>query len=361
MEIEELETEEDREELDNEDLLRRGREIFERADDVESENRQHAVHDLRFSRLGEQWPEEIRQQRETDDRPCLTINKFPAFIRQVVNDARQNKPSIKIQPVDGEADIETARIMGGLVRNIERSSKADVAYDTAIESAVSCGFGYFRINLDYDADDSFDLDIKIERISNAFSVYGDPDSTSADGSDWNNAFVVERLSEDQFKTKYGDKAKVDWDTSGFEEDSAVSWRNNDGVLVAEWWSREAYQETIHKLSDGTVVTDQQVNEDEDIFGLIDQKALLQIVASRDVTRHKVIQRIMTGFEILETVEWAGKYIPIVPVYGDEFDIQGERYLRSLIHNAVDAAKDAQLLAHHGNRVGRACSKNPVDR
>ena len=70
-----------------------------------------------------------------------------------------------------------AEIYNGLIRNIEQTSKADVAYDTAVDCAVSDGFGYFRINTEFADDDSFDLDLRIERIANPFSVYGDPMST----------------------------------------------------------------------------------------------------------------------------------------------------------------------------------------
>ena len=70
------------------------------------------------------------------------------------------------------------------------TSDADVAYDTAIEHAVGQGFGFWRINTRYSCDDAFDQDIVIERIANPFTVYGDPNSTAADSSDWNVAFIV---------------------------------------------------------------------------------------------------------------------------------------------------------------------------
>src|SRR6185503_5404552 len=42
-------------------------------------------------------------------------------------------------------------------------------------------------------------------------------------------------------------------------------------------------------------------------------------------------------EILKTVDWAGRFIPIVPVYGDEvIDEAGKRWFRSLIRDARSA-------------------------
>jgi hypothetical protein len=174
---------------------------FADAEDNERDNREAAYDDLRFARLGEQWPSNVTTQRQREGRPCLTINKMPAFIRQVVNDARQNKPSIKVHPVDSVADPLTAKILDGLIRNIEYTSSADVAYDTATEHAVGTGFGYFRIGMDYAHEDTFDLDLSIDRVSNQFSVYGDPRSTAADSSDWNSAFVIEMMDKKDFEKR----------------------------------------------------------------------------------------------------------------------------------------------------------------
>ena len=156
------------------DILGEAKEAFEFAAETESDNRSEALDDLRFARLAEQWPEKVRQQRESEGRPCLTVNRLPAFIRQVTNDARQNKPSIKVHPADSLADVRTAEIYNGLIRKIEVTSRAGIVYDTALDFAVTMGFGYFRINTEYLCGDSFDLDLVLKRIANPFSVYGDP-------------------------------------------------------------------------------------------------------------------------------------------------------------------------------------------
>ncbi len=181
------------------DELAEAREAFEACAEAEADNRKAALDDLKFARLGEQWPEKIAAQRDKEGRPRLTINKLSAFSRQVTNDARQNKPSIKVRPVDSAADPKTAEIINGLIRNIEYTSNADVAYDTAGESAVTIGFGYFRIAIDYSYEDSFDKDLLIKAVPNPFSVYGDPDATAADSSDWNVSFVTEMMKRDRLR------------------------------------------------------------------------------------------------------------------------------------------------------------------
>ena len=96
-------------------IIQLAKDMFKRANEREMDTRLEALDDLRFARLGEQWPTAIKRQREIDGRACLTINKMPSFIRQVANDARQNKPSIAVNPADDRADPETVEIINGLV------------------------------------------------------------------------------------------------------------------------------------------------------------------------------------------------------------------------------------------------------
>ena len=315
------------------DTIRDGQAAFDLAVESEQENRKTALDDIRFSLLEEQWPEQLRRAREKAGLPCLTIPKLGSFIRQVVNDARQNKPSIKCHPADSKADPQTADIYNGLIRNIEVTSKADVAYDTALEHATAGGFGYFRIGTKYACDDTFDLDIVIDRIANQFSVYGDPFSTAADSSDWNSAFVVDRLSKDEFARRYKDAEEVNWSAGGYAGMGAP-WLDDEQVMIAEWWRREKVKKTILLLSDQQVMAEDVYAKHKDILDAIG----VTVLTSREAASQKVTQILMTGAEVLETNDWAGQYIPIVPVYGHEINVEGKRYLRALIHGAIDAQK-----------------------
>jgi hypothetical protein len=317
--------------LSDDEIIREAREAFQLAADYEADNRRDALDDLRFARLGEQWPERVRRERELDGRPCLTINRLPAFIRQVVNDARQNKPGMVVHPVDSQADPATADLMGSLIRHIEQSSDAEVAYDTALDFAVTGGFGYFRINTRYAGDDAFDQDLVIERVANPFSIYGDPDGTAADSSDWNTAFVVDTLPKATFEARWKGAEAVDWGADSYAQLSGP-WLEGDRVMVAEYWRREPVTRTILALSDGQVVEASVYQAQKAMFDALGVSVVGQ---PRSVASRKVTQRILTGAEVLERVDWAGRFIPIVPVYGEELHVDGKRRLRSLVRDAKD--------------------------
>lgn len=316
----------------DDELVAEGKKCFERCRDKETHNRQNWLDDVRFARLGEQWPQAVKQQREREGRPCLTINRLPAFIRQVTNDARQNTPSIKFHPVGDGADQATAKILDGLARNIQYTSNADVAYDNALDNAVTGGFGYFRISTDYADDDTFDQDIRIEQIKNPLSVYGDPMSSAADSSDWNECFVTEMWDRDSFEKKWP-KAEI----TNFEADShdSIDWFSENEVRVAEWWRREEVPAMLLKLSNGIVMLEEEFKkpENQEFFELCEPP--VTEVSRRPTRTMKVTQYLMSGNEILEENEWAGKYIPIIPVYGDEVMVDGERHFISMVRFARD--------------------------
>lgn len=312
------------------DILKDAQEAFKQATDAEADNRERALDDIKFARLGEQWPANVKKDRDLTGRPCMTFNRMPSFIRQVVNDSRMNRPAIKVHPVDSGADPQTAEILNGLIRNIEVSSNADVAYDTAIDFAVAGGFGYIRVGVDYACDDGFDLDLKIERVSNPFSVYGDPYSEAADSSDWNVAFVTDMLKKDEFKKQYPKAEATDFEADNDQRDQM--WFQDDTIRVAEYWTREEVPLTVLLLSNGDVFSEEDYLKVKDILDVQG----ITVQQSRQSKTHKVTQRIITAAEVLSTTAWKGKYIPIIPVYGDEVIVEGRRHYFSLIHPAKDA-------------------------
>lgn len=306
----------------DEKLLQQARERFKLASDAEESIRREALEDLRF-RAGEQWPENIKIDRQNTGRPCLTINRIPQFLRQVTNEIRQNRPSIQVNPVDDQADPETAEILQGIMRHIEVSSDADVAYDTAAEHAATFGFGYLRVITDYVDERSFDQEIRIERIRNPFSIYFDPECQKPDYSDARWAFVVQDVDREEYRALYPDSelsGLADMTTVG---DQAPGWINGKSVRIAEYWHIDHEEQELALLPDGSVMPADMVPEG------------VPVLRTRTVQVAKVYWCKVNGLEVLEKQEWPGRWIPIVPVLGDEVIVNGERQLYGLVRFARD--------------------------
>lgn len=320
----------------SEEILRVARERFDIAVEAETANRIEAIDDLKFL-AGEQWDPKIRQQREADNRPCITINRLPQHSRQVTNEQRQNRPSIRISPVDDQSDPETAKIIQGHIRHIERSSGADAAYDTAFEAAVHKGVGYFRIITDYVDPLSFDQEILIRLVRNSFTVYLDPNYQERDGSDANWGFVFEDLSFEDFEAKWPNAVKpTDADAWSSIGDQAENWVTTNTIRVAEYFYKTFKETTIYLLDNGQVI-------EKPVSG----KKLpdgLNILKERRTVLPAIKWCKMTGCDVLEQTDWPGRWIPIIPVLGDEVDVNGKRILSGIIRHA----KDPQRMHNYWN-------------
>ena len=170
------------------DILEQANKRYDACLSADNENFTNARADLKFLN-GDHWPEDAKKLRKAERRPCLTINKLPAFVRQITNDQRQNRPSIHVHPVDDDADRDVANILEGMIRHIEYDSDAASCYDTSVHLATASGRGFFRLITDYESPESFDQVIKFDRIRNACSVHLDPSSKCPAGSDARFCFV----------------------------------------------------------------------------------------------------------------------------------------------------------------------------
>ena len=314
-------------------VLERARKRMERCISNESDNRKAALDDRKFL-AGQQWPDDVAAQRNMDRRPCLTVNKLPTFVHQVVNDLRQNRPAIHVSPVGDKSDKDTAQMYTGLIKSIERDSAADIAYDTATECAVVNGFGYWRVLTEYQDHDTFDQVIHIKRIRNPFTVYLDPDHQEPDAADIKFAFISEMVPRDEFKAEWPDADYLPYTLGGIGE-KFKEWVDQECVRVAEYFEITHKTRTLVSLSNGHVGWKDELHDlvNEDIEG-----GAIEILAERESQVPKVMHYKITAKEILEESEWPGRWIPIVKIIGDEVDIEGKVKLSGVIRHAKDSQR-----------------------
>ena len=322
-----------------------------------SESRENELDDLRFSAGSPdnrwQWPADVLSTRGSvqgqtlNARPCLTINKLPQHIKQVTNDQRQNRPAGKVIPADDKADIDVAEIFDGLVRHIEYISDADVAYDTACENQVTYGEGYIRLYTDYCDDDSFDQDIRIGRVRNSFSVYMDPTIQDPCGSDAEWCFITEDILKDEYEREYPNAKPISsLLAQGVGDQSVSQWINEDTIRVAEYFHAEYEKTTLNLYQNG-----ESYYADSPEVAQLAQMGL-QPTKTRKVNRRKIKWCKINGFEVLDEKEWAGKWIPVIRVVGNEFEVDGRMFVSGIVRNAKDAqrmynywvSQEAEMLA-----------------
>ena len=196
---------------------------------VEDSNRTEGTEDLKFLK-GDQWSSADAAERAADGRPCITENRLPTFANQITNDQRQNRPSISISPMGDKASKKDAKMLRGMIRAIERDSSADIAYDTAFQSAVHNGWGYARVLTEFEYEKSLNRIIAIKPVTNPFTVYLDPARTPFMlDAKW--GFVSELLARDEFEREYPDASQVPWSETGVGENDK-DWVTPESIRVA---------------------------------------------------------------------------------------------------------------------------------
>ena len=313
--------------MKDEEILKEAIKRFKIASESESLNRELALDDIKF-RNGEQWEPGVEAARRNEGRPCLTINKLEQRVDQVTGDQRMNRMGVVVRPIDmasksGIGDFELAEVFTGIIKNIEATSNAKAAYDIGFDHAVGHGFGFWRILTEYNDDDSFDQDIKIGRISNSFRVYLDPSAEHATKKDAMWGFITSLVDKDEYPN-------ADWDTG--RGDGTELWFEGEKVRIAEYFRRVPEKVELWLLPDGRTikVKDSKMDIRDELIeqGTIPEK-------KREADSYKVEWYKISSNKIFDRNVFPSKFIPIIPCYGKELNVDGKTIYRGVIRYAKD--------------------------
>lgn len=304
---------------------------------------------------GEQWPTEIKKEREDKGRPVMTYNLIPAFNRQIINKVRETQQQIKVIPVEsnkgpspkldnvgGTNDYSMADVYSGIIKNIEHLSRADQAYDTALKHAVDHGFGFFYMMNEWSRVDPFVQDLVIKRVKNSYSVMMDPDAQEADFRDSQDAFIFVNMKRKTFEKKYSDHPPIEFEQHGLGA-NYEGWFDPDNVRIAQYFFMDYQDDEVLQLSNGKIVYLSMV---EEILDELEEEEGIHIKKRGTTEMRKAVKRPvcmwqkMTANHVIEgPIELPFSAIPIFPVLGEELIIDGRTRYESAHRHARDAQRD----------------------
>lgn len=306
---------------ETEKILKQGRDRFRSGRRADKSERLLAEEDIRFAINddGCQWPKEVRKIREgaVPSRPCLVMNKIPEKIDQAEGEFRQLRPAIKISAVDSNADPKIAEIFSGIIRHIEYNSMARSAYTTAYSNILHCGRGFWRYDIVESEDDPFENDIIVNRVPNALSSTWDPASKKIDKSDANWWFLHDDIDVKEFEAEYPNVTLESWP----DDESYQGWKREDTIRVAEYWWKEKGTKTAYRVDRGGTIITVWKKEKGD-----------KLIKEKQVNHPKVRWCKMVATQIIDGPhdDWPGRYIPIIPVFGKETNINGVAKSRGMV-------------------------------
>ena len=308
-------------------VMDEARERWDRAYEKEKSNIVAAYEDLEFLVGGDaQWDEASLRDRRGEDRPCLTVNQIPQFVNQVTGDIRQMKPSIKVVPVDDQADPQVADIMSGLIRYVENRSDAAGVYFRAADQQVGAGIGHWRVTTEYADDSTFLQELRIEDVDDGISVLWDADAKRTDKSDATHCFVPVDYTHGRFKELWPNASLSDFD--GLSNwTNLKDWYTGDKIRVAEYWVKKPMKRTLAMTPDGKVLD------------LTDKPMVMDLPPETRIEKrdsYNVCRYMISGAAVLEGPDdWAGRHIPIIPAVGQEVRINGKIVRKGIIRDAKD--------------------------
>jgi len=325
------------------DILEQAKAHFELAKTGWSQIYQKALADLHFlsDEPYAQWDASEANARIKVGRPTVEIDQLSQFTHQVVNDIRQNTPAIHVLPVSDGADLETAEMIAGRVKAIEYKSNADAAYDMAADFSVKSSIGFISVDHGYVDSRSFEQELRIRREINPQAIYIDPRSVELDGSDAKFAFRLDTISVAEFKRKYPNATPLSWG----EDAPSKAPEDSDTITVAEYFYIVDEETEMGLLDDGT---------QEPVSGKKKYKR------TRKISTPKVMRCWLALEDVLvKPSKFPGKYIPIVPVYGEEAWIEGKRNLYSLIRKSKSSQTMYNMLKSSETEVLLKQQQAPV--
>lgn len=314
---------------------------FDKVQAALRDQRLQCLDDRRFySIAGAQWEGDVGEAFANKVR--FEFNKVHLALIRIFSEYRANRVSVDFTAKDGNNDDDLADTCDGLYRADEYLSGAQEAYDNAFEDAASGGFGAWRLttkNEDEDDDEATEQRIHIEPIYDADScVYFSLDGKRADKSDATKCWVLTGMTPEDYREEWKrDPATIMKQAQRTEFD----WWAPDVVYVAEFYKVEKKTVLVHIFR--SLAMQEQAIEDDDLTE--DKLAELKALGWREVrqkrkTERKVHKYLMDGAEILEDCGYiAGTNIPVAPVYGKRWFVDGVE--RCMGH--VRLAKDAQRL------------------
>lgn len=309
------------------------------------DERQQCLEDRRFySIAGAQWEGALGDQFK--NKPMFEVNKVHLAVIRIFNEYRNNRIDVSFDPKDGAEDMGLADVCAGLYRADEQDSAAEEAYDNAFEEGVGGGIGAWRLRATYENDEDPEdhrQRIRFEPIYDADScVFFDLDSKRQDKADAKHCFVLSSMTVPAYLETYPDDDPTTWPKDNSAGDN-FDWVTPDVVYLAEYYKVEEVKDvaiTFTSLSgEDEIYLKSDLDEDETIEPQLLATGWTRTNEKKLKTK-KIHKYLLSGGKVLEDCgQIAGKCIPVVPMFGKRWFVDGIE--RCMGH--VRLAKDPQRL------------------
>jgi hypothetical protein len=232
-------------------------------------------HEMHTFVLGQQWSaDEEDDMIKTFRKVPLTANKLGTMSNSLLGEQQQNTPQLQVVPMTN-CDEKVASTRELVTKDIMFSNNTATVYQVSAGQAAIGGFGAFFVGTDYSHAKSFDLDIVYHYFKDATRCYWDVGAETVNKTDGSVCGFISRMTRAKFKEVYGKEveqkiARSSSTTASEEEialavqpdegDDPFNWADAESITIIDHFVRKYEKDTLYKLSNGTVLNQEEMDE-----------------------------------------------------------------------------------------------------
>ena len=310
--------------------------------DLGEDHRSAANEDMRFINVpGGMW-EGFLEQDFDSDRVKLELDLVSNFVNRFIGEWNQNRVGVEYKPDDSRTTDDDAELLNGIYRFDFRKGSGKLATDNAVDEAATCGVGAFKLATVFDDDTDPENDcmsVEWRPIYNAYNtVYWDQSAKRIDKRDARYCTVLSQYTKNSFLRQYPRHKPI----SAYQPEGIMSsGKNAAEVFIAtryEVVKKKVNVFVYNDLQAGKMVVYSEADHEEQKDELAADE-LKVFVRQRKIIKQMVEKTVFSGDAILsKTRRIAGKWIPIIPVYGYRTYVDGVETYRGLVRKLKDAAR-----------------------
>lgn len=332
--------------------------------DIMVDQRDKANEDMRFVNVtGGMW--EGFLEEEFAERAKMEFDLVSNFLYRFIGEWNLNRQGVEFRPDDATTSDADAELLDKIYRADFRDGSGKNALDNAVYEASTCGYGAFKMATVFENEGDPENEaqrVEWRPINNAFNtVFWDSAAHRVDKRDARWVTVLTEFTPDSFKeawpafepsSAYEPETRRDWDFLSGNRDTTLYVatryeiiRKKETVFIYNnlvSGEVEIYNKEDHELVSSELKADENRN----------------FVRERKVVQQHVEKSIFSGNDFLEPPKRiAGKWLPIIPVYGYRSFVDGVEWYHGLVRKLKDAAR---LFNMHMNQIAENSASNGQD-
>ena len=274
-----------------------------------------------------------------EDRAQFSFPVLDKFVEQICGNYNLSPFGIMYESNNAEANAK-ARMITSIAKGIENRCDAKSIYRNALRNIATFGYSWIHVTTDYDnpEDDSLDVSIKIEGISDYSSVIIDPLSVAPDGRDANWIAHEDFLSAKEAEDTYGPEV-LEYCEGGLFESQNIRYSEEDTVPIVTYYSKEVSKKQVYIGPNGDVIEKQKDGYTP------------KLRTKTDIKCTKLVGNKIISEQVLDNVN----IIPLIPVYGLPVYDEGEMQYIGIVHRAIDTQT---LLNYAGSLTAERLALSP---